>query len=97
MKLKKYWHDFYYKLSGESGKRLALSCREAMVEEERFKNSKNLSDRLRYYLHLSLCRACSRYTKYSIELKNYLKSQADTMTVSEMQKINEKTFEKFKK
>ena len=95
--MKKLWHDLYYGLLKERGEVLGLTCQQATLEEQRFKNSRSLSNRLRYLLHMSLCNGCCQYARFSEKLRSQLKKKKVVFTDKQIAELNQKTHEKFKK
>lgn len=72
-KIKKIWHDLFYRLASDQSVDFALTCKEA-TEKVDVGVSKKLKERLRLALHLSLCEGCHNYLKITQTLRRAIQN-----------------------
>lgn len=96
--LRKYWHDLYYWGNPQKRVDFAFRCRHVadMIDMERPQDPWNL---FRFYLHLSLCRACANYFRISRALKSAAKDMLSRNRTEEtdLTKLNADLLKKYGK
>ncbi len=95
-KLRKFWHDLFYRLTLKKGRDFALKCQNVTADIDLKRKPKNLSGYFRFRLHLSLCQACKNYYDLSQVLgKAVRKSQSKPL--AGVEHINEALLQKYGK
>ena len=95
-KLKKYWHDVYYDLASESGVRFAMKCKDVTAKMDLGEMPKDFISRVRFQLHLSLCKACRYYLNGSTLLRSEIRKLVKNGVSSiDFVKLNQSLIEKF--
>lgn len=95
-KIKKLWHDLYYKLANKKLINFALTCQEATAKVDLSDQNKNILSSFRLNLHLSLCQSCSNYSKTSLHINTSFK-ELKKINLIHPQKIEELNKELLKK
>lgn len=90
------WHNIYYFFASDKGVNFAMTCREATEKIDLSDQSKNLTDKLRVKLHISLCQACNNYYKFSYLLKKIIKkiSRLRSSSKKHLEKLNKDLLKK---
>lgn len=60
-KIRKIWHDLYYKKPSAEKVEFAMRCRDVAHQVDFQTEGLSLKDQFRFRLHLSLCQACHNY------------------------------------
>lgn len=97
--VRRLWHDFYYRISGQRGARFALRCRQVAEVVDLKGSEKTFTERFQIALHLSLCQACRNYSDFSSGLQKKVQEihHHREPTSNEMIKINQRLIDKISK
>lgn len=93
-KLRHAWHNIYYKFAGEKATEFALRCQHVAEQVDLRSTTRNELDTFRFYLHLSVCQACTNYYKMSRGLNQALKKVLKKETQSRLTQINSELLRK---
>ena len=99
IRLRRIWHDLYYRLTGQWGARFALRCRQVAEAVDLKGCEKSLTEKFQIALHISLCQACHNYSEFSDGLQKKVQEihHHRAPTSEEMNKINQRLISKILK
>ena len=86
--LKRIWHDVYLVVSFTILRPLAMTCRQATDFRNTDFDSAGAFARTKYYLHLSICAACTRY----LNLADYFEKNLAAYKVSQLSEAEVEAF-----
>jgi len=97
-KLRRYWHDVYFAIAPASGVEFAMKCRDVAHVIDLGENPSDLTQKLRFHLHLSVCQACTNYFRFSAFLKKKLrpKKSDDQSMNKQAAELNRKLLTEFR-
>lgn len=93
-KLRHLWHNLYYKLAGSKATEFALCCQQAVEQVDLPSPARSWKDTFRFYLHLSVCQACSNYFKMSRGFNWAIKKTLRQESQSRLSHINSELLKK---
>lgn len=93
-RLRKVWHDVFYKTAPQAGREFALKCQDVTFEIDLKSSSKSLSRRFRVWFHLGICQACRNYDQLSQVLSKAAREQRGVYSI-DIEKMNHKLVEKY--
>lgn len=93
-KIRKIWHDWFYKDASKERFEFALRCQDVTSGIDLHEKPKTLSGHFRFWLHLSLCQACKNYYDMSKALGGAVKKR-EPMNPSKIQNLNTSLIEKY--
>jgi hypothetical protein len=97
-KVQHYWHEIYYKITQNRGVDFAMRCKEVTAKIDLGEIPEDFLGRFRFYLHLSLCKACHFYSDASKVLKNAVRRFVKTNERSiNLELLNRNLLKKFSK
>ncbi len=98
-KMRKIWHDFYYRISGQPGAHFALRCRQVAEAVDLKGSERSLIEKFQIALHISLCQACHNYSEFSVGLQKKVQEihHHRAPTSDEINKINQRLINKISK
>ena len=74
-RIRKIWHEAFYRNASQKRIDLALRCQEVTSRIDLRQMPSRLSGYFRFWLHLSLCQACKNYYEISNALSRALKKR----------------------
>ncbi len=97
-RIKHFWHDFYFKIFGKPGEHFAMKCQDIASQIDLHRKPKGLIPALRFYTHLSLCKACANYYHFSQFIQKKLQELiSQNISDETYKKLNEDLVKKYKK
>lgn len=96
-RIRHYWHDLYYAVSPDKGVDFAMKCKDAAEMIDLKKIPADFLGKARFYLHLSLCQACSNYFEASRALKQAVQNLVGKNEANHIKKLNEDLLKKHAK
>ena len=96
--LKRIWHDFYLAVSFTILRPLAITCRQTTDFRNTEYDQSGLFNRIKYYLHLSICDGCNRYLNITEYFEKTLASyDVYQMSETETDEFNKRLLRNLKK
>ena len=89
-KLRHYWHDLYYFLASDEAVEFAMRCQHVAEKVDIENTEASLKDRFRFYLHLSVCQACSNYANLSGVLKRAILKVVSQPRSTQLDQLNQR-------
>jgi hypothetical protein len=93
-KLRQIWHDAFYKNASKERVEFALKCQDVTARIDLHEKPTSLNGLFRFWLHLSLCRACKNYFDLSKVLSKAIK-KSPPPSVTNLEKINNSLLERY--
>ena len=96
-KLRKAWHDLYYKNASPRRVEFGLRCQNVTEWIDLRHKPESLPDRFRFALHLSLCQSCRTYHGLSQALSKAIRRFVKTKQASiDLPRYNQELVKRFK-
>ena len=96
--LHKYWHTLCRNILGDHGNRIIFSCKEVTGNIDLRNKPLGILGSVRFYMHLSICKACKNYYDFSNALKLVMtKYMKNTPTKISIEHLNKDLINKFSK
>jgi hypothetical protein len=96
--LLKYWHDLCCIILGEHGNRIIFSCKEVTGNIDLRNKPIGFLGSFRFYMHLSICKACKNYYDFSNALQKVMSQyMKNTFSKMNIENLNRDLINKFSK
>lgn len=91
--LRSIWHGLFYALAPQGLAEYAMRCRDVALVTD----TDTAPDKLRVYLHLSLCQPCANYVRFSQLLRLRVRQMFADYSIppQEVEKLNERLLKEF--
>ena len=97
-KLQHLWHEVYYRLVPKEGVDFAMNCKDVTARIDLGDNPNGLVGRFRFWLHLSLCKACKGYLDLTLALRRAARAGLQSAGTSvSLEKLNKSLLQKHAK
>lgn len=97
-RFRRIWHGAYYGVVPKAGVHFALKCKDVAAAIDMGEKPAGHLGRLRYWLHLSLCKVCKNYLDLSVALRQAARSYSrQAVPPADARTLNKELLDKYAK